>query len=158
MPDIKLEITGIKELEEAFKKFNKQTTNALKVAGLRVSEEVVQRTVGLQQYPPASEANYPPTPYYIRGRGTQRGGKGGEHNDMSSEKLGSRWFTEQDGYTTKIGNNASYAKYVHGDEQAGHMAIKGWRKLSEVFAEKLGRITEIYQQEIDKLLKKLGLT
>jgi hypothetical protein len=73
--------------------------------------------------------------------------------------LGTQWHIKRElsEYTTEIGNRASYAKWVHGEEQAHFMKPKGWRKLTEVATEKLGKITKVYQAWIDKCIEDLGL-
>jgi hypothetical protein len=56
-----------------------------------------------------------------------------------------------------IGNRASYASYLGGDNQVGWAAGVGWRKLSEVAREKISEITRIYNAWIERLIKKVGL-
>lgn len=125
----------------------------LQGARFEISDEVL-RTRGLQRYPPATDANRPPVPYYIRGRGTQ----GAKRNYGNSEKLGTRWLTVPYGGTgMKISNPVSYAPYVHGEDQAKAMGRIGWRKLYAVAVEKTGAITVIYNKWIDRLIKKHGL-
>jgi hypothetical protein len=60
-------------------------------------------------------------------------------------------------YGVVIANNASYAQYVHGENQARVMEAIGWRKLSDVVVEKLELIKGVYQAWVDKLLRDLGL-
>jgi hypothetical protein len=123
-------------------------------AGRQVFDEVLMPTVGLQNYPPATAANFPPTPYYVRGEGRQYA----SYNDKSSQRLDTQFYVEQEGYTTTVGNRATYAQYVVGEEQARHMKAIGWRKLYEVAVEKIDQITEVYQKWVDRLIKTLGLS
>jgi hypothetical protein len=156
MPDdfIRIEVKGLKELQAAIAKFPQQSAKYLGQAGEEAAKRVLFTTEGLKKYPPAGAANAPPTPYYIRGRGTQY--KSG--NTGKSEKLGTQWYAKRQGYTTLVGNRASYAKWVHGDEdQASFMAPKGWRKLLEVAKEKMDDILKVYDAWVDKLLKDVGL-
>ena len=157
MPDdnfIRIEVKGLKELEAAIAKFPQQSAKYMGQAGEEVAKKVIFTTEGLKKYPPLTDANAPPTPYYIRGRGTQT--KSG--NTGKSEKLGTLWYAKAQGYSTAVGNRASYAKYVHGDDdQATFMAPKGWRKLKEVAEEKITEITKVYDAWVGKLLKDIGL-
>lgn len=152
---IKVEVKGLKELQAAIAKFPKQAGIYLAKAGEESAKRVILPTEGLQKYPPAGAANSPPTPYYIRGRGMQYKSK----LIASSERLGTQWTVKRgSSFTTEIGNRASYAKWVHGDDQAHFMAPKGWRKLKEVATENMDKITKVYNAWVGKLLKDLHLT
>ena len=148
---------GFERLKKAFEKFPDETKKHLTAAGEEASK-VILKTTGLQKYPPHTGANMPPTPYYIRGRGMQRGGRRvPEYNDKRSERLGTQWFVESKGFDTVIGNRASYGVHVHGEDQAAAMGAKGWRKLVDVAEEKRPKLTEIYNGWVRRLLAKLGL-
>lgn len=157
--EFKVDVQGIEKITRAISKFPRQIASSLNGAGQEAAKDVVLPTEGLRSYPPATDANYPPTPFYIRGRGMQRGGvRGAAYNDGKSERLGTQWKVTKAGqFGTSIANRASYAKWVHGEEQASFMAPKGWRKLVEVVEEKMTEITAVYQQWVDKLIKDLGL-
>jgi hypothetical protein len=149
---IKIEVTGIVELQEALQQFPRQVQRYLKAAGSE-SAKLILKTEGVQKYPPADSANAPPTPYYKRGVGMQY--KYG--NNMKSEKYGTRWTVESGAYKTTIGNSASYAGYLAGDKYSPHqqakvMGARGWRILREVVDEKMPQIVKIFNQYIDKLL------
>ena len=159
MPDnaVSIKVTGIEEIRAAMAQFPAEVKHGMEQAGKEASAEVLG-TVGLQAYPPATAANQPPTPYYERGMGMQYA----SGNSGSSETLGKQWNVAVNGYKTTIGNRASYAKWVHGDEQAKGMSKnatipKGWRKLTEVAKEKTKVITKIYNAWVDKTLKEIGL-
>ena len=153
MSDFQIEIVGLDKLLAAFEKFPNKVTKALKGAG-EESSKIIIESKGLQNYPGTTAANAPPTPYYIRGRGTQYKNT----NNWSSERLATQWYVKTSGFQTKIGNRASYAKWVHGKEdQATAMADIGWKKLFDVAKQKKGRITKIYQAWVNKLLKELNL-
>lgn len=159
MPDdqggyISITVNGLDKVQRAIGEFPGQAASYLGMAGREAADRVILSTEGLRAYPPMTAANAPPTPYYIRGRGTQLA----RRNLYNSERLGTRWYTRQDGlYITRVGNTASYARFVHGDEQARHMAAIGWRKLGEVAREKIGEISKTYQAWIDRLIRSLGL-
>lgn len=153
MSDFKIEVKGLDKLEAGLQKFPHEIAKYLQQAGDESAKRVILKEKGLQLYPPATEANAPPVPYYVRGRGTQTA----SGNKYNSERLGTQWYVEPEGLGTRIGNRASYAKWVHGEEQAHFMAPKGWRKLLEVAEEKRDKITKVYQAWVDKLIHDLGL-
>lgn len=143
-----------KGLTEAIKRYPDLSVYYLAQAGQECAKDIILPTVGLQSYPPATEANQPPTPYYIRGLGTQYKSR----NNMKSENLGKQWVIENRGIDTVISNRAKYSPYVHGEEQSRVMARIGWRKLQEVAEEKLDRIARVYNAWVEKLLKDIGLS
>jgi|SRR3972149_4052842 len=150
---IKIDVTGLDKLQKKLDKFGNEIQAEMSEAGKAAANEILN-TEGLRAYPPATEANTPPTPYYIRGRGTQT--KKG--NKFNSERYGTLFTIKPFGKLgTLIGNRASYAPFLGGARQARAMAAKGWRKLSDVATEKIPAITKIFQKRIDYLIKKLGL-
>jgi hypothetical protein len=152
MTQISVKVIGLDKLRQALQDVPDELERTVKGAGNEIGETIL-RTEGLREYPPATEANSPPTPYYIRGRGMQykRG------NNHSSERLRAQYYVETHGTDITIGNRASYAGWVSGEEQARAMGAKGWRKLLEVAEEKLPEITRIYNDWVERGLKKLGL-
>jgi len=154
MPNQPVQIRGLDRLTAAFEKFPKEVARNMSQAAHESSNDVILPTVGLQRYPPSTDANQPPTPYYIRGTGMQTSPM---RNTGKSENLGKQWTTKREGWTVRIGNRASYAKYVHGDEQAGKMAEKRWRKLYDVAKEKVGKIQNVYSAWVSKTLHDLGI-
>ena len=154
MPDnFAIEIKGLDKLVKAFHKFPREIAKDMSQAGHEAGKEIIE-TEGLQDYPGRTKANLPPTPYYIRGTGTQYK----SYNKGESENMKHKWYVRKAGYTTKIGNTASYAKWAHDDKlQAQAMAKIGWRKLREVAIEKMPKVTKIYQKWVDRTIKRLGL-
>lgn len=130
----------------------KKAIEAMKPAGEEAAVEILD-TEGLRQYPPATEANVPPTPYYIRGIGMQYDGG----NTNTSEQYGKRWKVTSTPAKTTITNTASYSGYLGGEQQAGHMAAKGWRKVIDVAKEKTGKIRIIYEKWINRSIRETGL-
>lgn len=157
MPDdfIKIDVVGEEKIIKALQQYPKQVGNYLTAAGQEAARRIILPTQGLQKYPPGTAANRPPTPYYIRGRGMQYKSR----NTESSEKLGTQFYAqpEKSGFSTEIGNRASYADYVVGTGQAGFMKPKGWKVLAAVAEEKRVQIVAVYQAWVDKLFSKLGL-
>ena len=164
MPEegLRIEIKGLDKLVAAFEKFPKQIARAMSQAGHEAGRDVILPTPGLKKYPPKTAANTPPEPYYIRGRGMQY--KSG--NTGGSERLGTQWSVLRRGAQTYIGNRASYAQWVHGDEQGEGQAMqmgraakrpKGWARLRGVVQDKMAKITRVYQNWVDKVIRDLGL-
>lgn len=155
MPDntIQIEVKGLDKLMAKFDKFPKEIAKAFKAAGDEAANRVLLKTTGLQKYPPEGAANKPPTPYYSRGLGTVTA-KGIRR---TSERMRAQWYVDHKSTETAIGNRASYARWVHGEEQAQAMGSKGWRKLWDVAKEKTGYITKVYSAWVNKLINDLGL-
>lgn len=153
MSDLHIHIDGLDKVLEAFRRFPTTAPRYFEGAGTEAGEEIVN-TDGLRRYPGTGPGNEPPTPYYIRGRGTQYA----NGNDGRSERYGTQFYVEPKSYRTTIGNRASYAKYLtDADDQAKRMEAIGWRKLSEVAEDKRPVIEGIYQRWTDKMLEDLGL-
>jgi len=149
---IRIEVKGIKELQAALAKFPLVVKQYLEDAGREAAEELLDNR-GLRNYPGETSANAPPTPYYIRGEGMvyKSGPRGG------SENLGTQWVVQPRDFKTTVSNRASYAKWVHGEEQASFMAPKGWRKLFETAKERAGSMSVIYNRWVNKLLHDIKL-
>ena len=79
--DIYFTFEGLDELNKAFDQFPNELGDAMKSAGDDTGKLIV-RQPGLMNYPPTTAANMPPTPFYIRGRGTQYA----SGNDEKSER------------------------------------------------------------------------
>ncbi len=150
---LEVELKGLDELNRAMKKFPKTVIKNLGAAGKEAAEDIVLRTEGLRNYPPETAANKPPTPYYIRGVGTQTQ----SGNYLNSERLGTKWNVTQRGAEITVSNPASYAPRVHGEEQIGTMDIIGWKKLYDTAKKKIKQITVVYQAWVDKTLRDVGL-
>jgi hypothetical protein len=182
--DITIQVKGLLELQQKLRQAPVEMARVMKDAAGLVGDTVLN-TEGLRKYPPATRANQPPPPYYIRGQGmVLRGrfrqvkrvaGSGGIYSSKyqtvgfseihlnNSERLGTKFYslgqvTGLGSTITRIGNVASYASHVIGDEdQARAMGRIGWRKLGEVAREKQARIRDVFEAVIQAALKRLGL-
>jgi hypothetical protein len=155
MSDFQIEIVGLDKLLAAFDKFPNKVKTTLARAGMEAARKAVLPTKGLQKYPAPPASSTPPAPYYKRGVGYMYADGGTKGN---SERLGTQWYVKSSGYQTKIGNRASYARWVHDEkDQATAMATIGWRKLFDVAKEKKAQITKIYQTWVNKTLREIGL-
>lgn len=152
---ISIRVEGLDEVMRAGERVRDGLIEAMERAGEESAAEILE-TRGLFLYPPMNEGNYPPTPYWIRGRGMERGGvRTPAFNDYTSEDMQSQFYHSARGYSTYIGNRASYAPFVVGLEQAYFMEPKGWRILNEVATEKIPEITRIYQAWLDRLIREV---
>jgi hypothetical protein len=156
MPEtpLQIEVKGLDKIVKAFDKFPKEIQASMEKAGNEASDEILE-TEGMASPPPETDANAPPYPYYQRGLGTWTSP---DHNLRNSEIMPKAWNTVARGYNTKIGNIASYSKWVHDDDlQAQAMGLIGWKKLFATTKSKTREITRIYQNRVDKLIRRLGL-
>jgi hypothetical protein len=156
-------------LNRALSQFGKQAEQYMGAAGREIAEDVLLPTEGLRKYPPADAANAPGriktvtfsngrtvnfrAGYYIRGKGMYQPVRGGGYKlTQGSERYGTQFYTQASRATITIGNRASYARYLGGENQAGFMGARGWRRLIDVANEKIGQIADRYRRWVDKLL------
>jgi hypothetical protein len=150
---IQIDIKGADKIVAALNKFPQEIQKNFKAAGQEAATEIIM-TEGLKVYPSKTAANAPPTPYYIRGTGTQLKSR----NMGNSEDYKAQFYAKHTPGGTIISNRASYAKYLAGEEdQARVMAKYGWRKLIDVAREKLTAITTIFNKWAQYTIDKLGL-
>lgn len=150
--DLKISVAGLDHAIRGFQKMGSAAPRYFEAAGDEAGDEILD-TVGLRSYPNLTAANLPPTPFYVRGRGTQTA----SGNRGESERLGTRFYVQADQRQTVIGNTASYAEPVVGFNQAFAMFVIGWKRLYDVAQQKLPRVTAIFQGWMDKLVRDAGL-
>ena len=107
----------------------------------------------IAKYPPHSIANSPGNPtgkWYERGYGPRWSRKDGSMGGRkTSETLGRKWTTAERnaGLTQVLGNNASYAPYVHdAEEQAGFHGDRGWLTDEEVLRNEGDKVLQFIQK------------
>lgn len=152
MPDY-VEIRGLDELTRRLDSFKdlKKVIPALE-AGANHLEGVVK------EYAPKSEANKPGGPgsrWYQRGFGPRWARKDGTWGGRkTSEVLRSRWAVQSKnhGLTWIIGNNATYAKYVHGEEQAHFHKDRGWKTIFDVVKQESDTVLNFVKDRVDRIL------
>lgn len=171
---VELDRATLDRLDAAFRRFGSQAEKYMAGAGREIAEDIILPTEGLRKYPPADAANAPGRfkevtfstgrtvtfrmGYYVRGNGMYQPTRGGGYKlSKGSERYGTQFYTKASQATITIGNRASYARYLGGEYQAGHMGARGWRRLIDVATEKLGQITDRYTRWVDKLLRDVGL-
>ena len=114
----------------------------------------------ISKYPPSTTANSPGNPtgrWYERSYGPRwlRKRKGGVGGRKTSERLDAKWSTvsRNSGLTQVIGNNASYAQFVHDSEkQAKIHGDRGWKTDEQVLAEEGDQVLEFIQREVEREL------
>ena len=113
----------------------------------------------IDEYPPSTTANSPGNPtgrWYERGWGSRyKRLDGVVTGKKTSETLGRKWTTAEQnaGLTQVIGNNASYAPYVHdAEEQAKIHGDRGWKTDEQVLREEGDKVLEFIQHEVEREL------
>ncbi len=172
---VELDKATLARLDAAFRRFGSQAEKYMGAAGREIAEDIILPTEGLRKYPPADAANAPGRfkevtfstgrtvtfrmGYYVRGKGMYQPIRGGGYKlSKGSERYGTQFYTKANQATITIGNRASYARYLGGENQAGHMGARGWRRLIDVANEKITTITDRYRRWVDKLLRDVGLS
>ena len=113
----------------------------------------------IDEYPPSTSANTPGNPtgrWYERGWGSRyKRLDGVVTGRKTSETLGRKWTTAEraGGFQQIIGNNASYAPFVHdAEEQAKFHGDRGWKTDEQVLDEEGDEVLEFIQREVEKEL------
>lgn len=147
MSNLTIAVEGLEVLAEAMSSLDDEISNLMAMAG-KEAADVILDTEGLRNYPAAGAGNQPPAPFYVRGKGTESL----SGNDGKSERLGTQFYMESEGLTTRVGNRASYAEFVIGENQAGRLGAIGWKRLIDVGQNKAEDIAAIFQGWIDKAI------
>lgn len=140
------------EFKRDMKRYKAAIPIAVKGSSHQILNEILDQE-GLREYPPESDANQPPTPFYIRGVGIETG----TGNLGNSERYGTGWEIEALGnYGAEASNATSYGKYM-GDpeEQAEHMERLGWITTKTGVRNKLKKIGEILSAWMNRQFKKV---
>lgn len=148
MTNLNIQVKGLTEIEAKLKAVGKKLSSYMSAAAMEASKDLLAHE-GLQKYPPETDANKPPTPYYVRGYGMQYKSK----MVYKSEKLGASFTTKKISYGARIGNNASYAPYVIGNQQARHMKRIGWLNIFEFAKSQTGNIKKTFDSWVKKAIK-----
>jgi hypothetical protein len=132
------------------------------VAGVQAGGVHVKSVIDV--YPPSTDANSPgpyPKRWYERGYGPKWALKaGGVHGRKSSETLGRRWtiVAYNDGLSCKVGNNATYARFVHDlDRQPFFHAARGWKVIQDVARDEADNVRDLVSSSIRAEIKRRGL-
>jgi len=128
----KVIITGLNDVQMLVKRIGK--ADGFKRGLLAGGQHLKDRA---QIYPPKSGR---PGDTYRRGI------------DPRSERLGQRWMlsVSRGGWRVEVGNIASYAGKVHGEEQPWYHRQTGWKKLDQLAREEGPRIERIVASYTEK--------
>jgi hypothetical protein len=149
----------IKGMDELVRKLD--TIAKLKGAKRGLKAGAVHVRGKIAQYPPSTMANSPTNPtgrWYERSFGPRwlRKRSGTIGGRKTSERLDAKWAqrSRDSGLTQVIGNNASYAKYVHdAEEQAGFHGRRGWKTDAQVLRDEGDTVLEFIKNEVEKELR-----
>lgn len=149
-----IEIEGA---EEVIARFNAgiQLTPIQMLTGMNQAVGAVRQDAAV--YPPETDANQPPPPYYIRGVGTQLA----EGNLGESEQMGTRWTgtvkMEGADVVGEVDNTASYAPHTHGrrGQRYFHKA-RGWRKVTDIAKQTTERVRAVFENVAKTIAGALG--
>lgn len=151
--------TEIKGMKELLSKIDRLASLEGAKRGLRAGAIHVEGIIS--QYPPATEANSSSMRrWYQRGYGPRWRRKGGTiGGKKTSEALGRKWTQDSrnGGLAQVIGNNASYAPWVHAAEQVGSKGPQakfhehnGWKTDEQVIDEEGPTVLAFVKREIDR--------
>ena len=135
MPDIIIEITGLREVEGALARLNNIGT----ICGPALVAGAAELQTWVKEYPPKTEANRPRTHggWYERGRGSMYANKAGAVRVVKSSQMLNRSWSMRHTFTPDsaevvIGTRATYAPFVHDESrQARFHKARGWRTVQE---------------------------
>jgi len=165
-----------KDLDRLADAFAKAPELAQDVMGGRMETNLMLIEEPLQNYPPQPPRDRAKTfNTYVRGRGRypRSAFPGGQFNakaargliragkvKLTSERLGTKWTHQvefsDEAITGVLGNTASYADEVQGDQQAAFHAETGWKTLDDVLLQQEQAIYDNFEAGIDELWEKLG--
>ena len=143
-----IEVQGIDELLD---KYQQGDGVAFLLLAHAMNDSLDLAENNAQAYPPESEANSPPPPYYKRGIGTQYA----SFNLGESERLGWSWRKKvtamAQGLIGELSNMASYAPWVHGEKSQAWFHIGRWRTVAQIAVDIDFRIQVIFRDAAQKL-------
>ena len=151
--DIKIE--GIKELSGRLDKVSDLIRKMAMLGGMHDATKYVATNAAV--YPPTTEANVPPPPYYIRGTGTQYKG----YNRNESEQLNLRWdrivSEKGDDVQGVVENKTTYAPWVHGVvRQRWFHKTHNWRNIERIKNDVEQGVVQIFRHGVEKVLRLAG--
>jgi len=152
---IDIKIDGADQLAKRLKMAGDLIRKTAMLGGMHDATKYVATNAAV--YPDETEANAPPPPYYIRGRGTQYE----KYNRGESEQLNLRWdrmVSERgDGVQGVVENKASYAPWVHGVvKQTLFHKMRNWRNIERIKNDVEQGVVQIFRSGVEKVLRIAG--
>ena len=139
-----VKIEGVEELVSRYKKGERFSRQLLDVA-MTQSVKYVSKDAAI--YPPETEANRPPPPYYVRGVGTQYK----TYNRGESRQLSEHWKWRVDNLKTQVKGTVwnsvfTYGPYVHGIiRQMWFHKARDWRTVEKIATDTLDQVQRYFE-------------
>ena len=152
--DIKIE--GTDQLAKRLKTAGDLIRKTAMLGGMQDATKYVAQNAAV--YPPTTEANAPPPPYYIRGTGTQYA----SYNRRESEQLNLHWdrrVSERgDSVQGVVENLVSYAPWTHSVvRQSWFHKMRGWRNIERIKSDVEQGVVKIFRDGVERALRVFGL-
>ena len=130
-------VSRVEGLDRLMRKFTKMAdANLAHKAVLMYAKDVESEVT---PYPPETEANQPPTPYYDRGVGMVTGTSA----HRTSEDMLHKWMVH-DTSPILLENTASYSGWLSGLHQVAWAGARGWKVAKVLAVQNLGRLKRIF--------------
>lgn len=151
---IQIDIRGDKELVAKLYQVDATIRKTVVAGGMQDAVRYVAQNAAV--YPPTTEANSPPPPYYIRGTGTQYA----SYNRRESEQLNLHWDTrvnQHHGATVGVvENKVSYAPWVHSVvRQSWFHKMRNWRNIERIKQDVEQGVVKIFKDGVTRALSLL---
>lgn len=134
---VKFQVEGLKELKELLDGMGPSMRKAIYEALPKIL--LAPRGGGKPMYPREHSGNRPPTPYYIRGIGTQTK----THNLGNSQQMSARFDVKSGPRSFKLTNTATYATWVIGDNITANSRRRGWKSVTEIIQANMEKIKQV---------------
>jgi len=153
---IKIDIQGDKELAAKLRQVESAIRRTAMAGGMQDATKYVAQNAAV--YPPTTEANAPPPPYYIRGTGTQYA----SYNRRESEQLNLHWdrrVSERgDSVQGVVENLVSYAPWVHSVvRQSWFHKMRSWRNIERIKQDVEQGVVKIFRDGVERVLRVFGI-
>lgn len=154
-------VKGMKNVQSALARLRRDILSGRGTIGKELGQaatDIVLAPVGAGDggkkfYPPQTEHNRPPVPFYERGVGEHWAG----HIERNSAQMNLRFYNRTMGKDTKIGNTAPYAPDVIGMAQLPLFKSIGWLRLIDRARRSQVAIRDAWVKIILGKIKAIGL-
>lgn len=133
----------VEGLDELYRKMARLAGSDIADKTLKAYAEEIKE--GGTVYPPESEANAPPPPYYKRGQGTVTA----SGIRKTSDDMRHKWSLKG-GSQLVLENAAKYSEYVQGRYQPDYHKARGWINIYQYAHDKLDRMKEIFHMQFKR--------
>lgn len=147
----KITIEGLPELLGRLDNVEKTITT------LNTTVEAVMREgqTSAATYPPSTEANSPSNPsgrWYERGYGPKWQTQSGVHGRKTSQTLSKKWYVKGRKTGVEVGNTASYASAVHGDDALPIHKSRGWKNLTDQLVQRMPKLEQLMTEIVQRAM------